>query len=276
MTAADRNRDFLADVGQMADDEIDVAETALVLSAMDHAATPLDRYRAHFVDLATAAQRAATSVDGVSSAGEALRAIVVEENRYTGDRRTYDDLQNADMIRVIDRRCGLPVALGILYCHAGRAAGWDVTGIRFPAHYLLRLEVSGERAIIDPFNDGASLDAPALRQLVKTVAGEAAELDPKYLQPAGNRETLLRLQNNIRTRATRMGDLERADAVLQRMLLIAPDHADLHRDLAVTEARKGNLRDAIVACERFADLADDERQLHEAARLLQKLKIKLN
>jgi regulator of sirC expression with transglutaminase-like and TPR domain len=272
----DDHAEYLQQVGRMSDGDIDIAETALVLSAMDHAATPLARYRAHLDEMADAMAGVAGAVGNVGAAGDALRAVVAEENRYQGDRQTYDDMQNADLIRVIDRRRGLPVALGILYIHAGRGAGWDITGIRFPAHYLLRLQLAGERTIIDPFNEGARLDAPDLRKLVKTAVGDAAELDPKYLEPAGNRETLLRLQNNIRTRATRTGELERADDILQRMLMIAPEHADLHRDLAITEARKGNLRGAISACERYADLAEDERQRQDAARLLQKLKVKLN
>ncbi len=36
------------------------------------------------------------------------------EHRYHGDTLTCHDLQNANPMRVIDRRKGLPVALGIL------------------------------------------------------------------------------------------------------------------------------------------------------------------
>jgi len=54
----------------------------------------------------------------------ALTQVMAEEHGYGGDRQHYDDLQNANLIRVIDRRRGLPVALGILYLHAARAQGW--------------------------------------------------------------------------------------------------------------------------------------------------------
>src|SRR3546814_8592275 len=40
---------------------------------------------------------------------------------YHGDTESYDDPQNADLVRVIDRRMGLPVSLGVLYIHAARA-----------------------------------------------------------------------------------------------------------------------------------------------------------
>jgi regulator of sirC expression with transglutaminase-like and TPR domain len=66
-------------------------------------------------------------------------------------------------MRVIDRRKGLPVTLGILYLHAARAQGWSIVGLSFPGHFLLRIDHKGARAIIDPFNDGQRHDAGAMR-----------------------------------------------------------------------------------------------------------------
>ena len=40
--------------------------------------------------------------------------------------------ENANLLQVIDRRIGLPVSLGILYIHAGRAQGWAVDGAGLP------------------------------------------------------------------------------------------------------------------------------------------------
>jgi regulator of sirC expression with transglutaminase-like and TPR domain len=76
----------------------------------------------------------------------ALTQVMAEEHGYNGDRQHYDDLQNANLIRVIDRRRGLPVALGILYLHAARAQGWRAAGINFPGHFLIAVEHDGERA----------------------------------------------------------------------------------------------------------------------------------
>ena len=71
-----------------------------------------------------------------SAAGDAppraLARTFCERFDYRGDSETYDDTQNADLIRVIRRRRGLPVALGILYLHAARAQGWPAVGLNFP------------------------------------------------------------------------------------------------------------------------------------------------
>ncbi|HZD26156.1 MAG TPA: tetratricopeptide repeat protein, partial [Alphaproteobacteria bacterium] len=132
------------------------------------------------------------------------------------------------------------------------------------------------RPIIDPFNCGAELTAAALRHLAKQVLGEDAELEPEFFRPAGNREVLLRLQNNIRTRAMQSGGLERAAEVLERMLLIAPEYGRLYRDKAVLETGRGNLQAAVEACTRYQALARNDDEREDAARLLQKLKVRLN
>lgn len=100
----------------------------------------------------------------------AALAEAMRRQGYAGDVLTYDDLQNANLIRVIDRRKGLPVALGILWIHAARARGWRADGLAFPGHFLVRLE---HRVIVDPFNEGRLCDAAFLRRLLRATAGAA-------------------------------------------------------------------------------------------------------
>ena len=87
----------------------------------------------------------------------ALNEIILLKYGYCGDELTYDDLQNANLMRVIDRRKGLPVVLGILFIDAARAQGWEAAGLAFPGHFLIRLAERAERLILDPFHGGAGL-----------------------------------------------------------------------------------------------------------------------
>lgn len=262
--------------GSLRDHEIELAETALALGALDRPRVGLERYRAHLQDLGQTIRGEGAAVRDATSAAALLCRTIAGDLGYDGDRLSYDDMQNANLLRVIDRRRGLPVALAIIYIHGARAAGWQITGIAFPAHFLVRLELGGQRAILDPFNGGRQLDAASLRQLTKTVAGEDAELDPRHLQPLSNRDTLLRLQNNILSRDLAGGRLQRAHIVLRRMLLLAPERAELHRQDALLSARQSNFGDAIAAAERYAALAVHDQERHEAAMLLQRLKTQLN
>ena len=162
--------------------------------------------------------------------------MLYERHGYRGDSETYDDPDNTDLIRVIERRAGIPVSLGILYMQTARSVGWRVEGLSFPSHFLLRLEGKGEQLIVDPFERGAQRDIAALRVLAKQVLGVHAELERDWFEPVGNRAILLRLLNNIRTRALQSGELERGAEATRRMILIAPGTTGLQRDLGMVEA----------------------------------------
>ncbi len=268
---------ILARIGAAQDAEIDLAEGALALAALDRPQVPLARYRDHLAELAeeVAAEAAAGVEEGAGQAAALARVLFVRHG-YEGDRLTYDDLQNANLMRVIDRRKGLPVALGILMIHAARAQAWTMVGLNFPAHFLVRLESRSDRLILDPFSGGAALDTADLRDLLKEAAGEGAELKPAHYEPAGNRAVLLRLENNVKTRLIREQKVEAALRVVMRMLTFAPEEAVLWREAGLIEAHLGNLKHAIGLIGTYREKSVSETQRRQAAMLLQELAQRLH
>jgi regulator of sirC expression with transglutaminase-like and TPR domain len=212
----------------------------------------------------------------VSGRIAALNAALFERNGYEGDAATYDDLDNANLIRVIDRRRGLPVALGILYLHAARAQGWHAEGLAFPGHFLLRLDDGRERAIVDPFHGGLTRTTSDLRDLLKASAGADAELNPRLYEAMSNRQVLLRLQNNVVTRLAKAEKYEEAVASLDAMLLLAPRAARLWFERGAYLAKTGNLGAAMASLETFIARSDSPGAKAEAAALLTTIKRRLN
>ena len=248
-------------VGRQPDETIDLGEAALLLAALDRPDADLAPYRRHLATLASnLSDIAITESDMLGERAAALTQVMADQHGYAGDRRTYDDLQNASLIGVIDRRKGLPVALGILYLHTARAQGWRAVGINFPGHFLIALEDDDERVILDPFEGGAQVDLPRLQLMLKTALGADAELQPEYYATMTNRGVLLRLQNNIKKRVLDDGDHARAASVVEGMLAIAPEIPDLWREAAELRAEIGEMRSALQALDRLLQLADDPQR----------------
>ncbi|HSO43347.1 MAG TPA: tetratricopeptide repeat protein [Rhodospirillales bacterium] len=268
-------RKYLQAVGEGAEDSLDIANAALACAALDRPDRDLGAYVDHLEQLAASAAAATSAAASVEMQAEGVLDVLARTYGYRGDAESYDDLRNADLMEVIDRRQGLPVALGILYMHAVRAYGGRVSGLAFPAHFCIRIEARGQRLIIDPF-DGSMLSARDLRQRLKERVHQDAEILPAHHQPVGSREILLRLQNNIRVRTLRAGRLDRALAVIERMTLISPERGDFRREMALIHARKGDVAAAIRVIEEYvaqrgaagpppADLAALLRQLKASA-----------
>ena len=275
-------RAVLTEIGRQEDAAIDIAEAALALAALDRQKVEPEPYREHLAAIAAAMEsqvEPGTDADGdagLRSRSITLSRVIAGTFGYSGDRQTYDDLQNANLMRVIDRRKGLPVALAILYIHAARSRGWPIEGVNFPGHFVLRLHHRGRAIIIDPFAGGEPCDTATLRQKLKAAAGEKAELQPEHYAPVGNRDILLRLENNLKIRLIQEGELERAASVLEWMTLIAPKHAPLYREAGLIQARLGKLAAARAALERFLEISDNDSQRHQVARLIQDLGPQLN
>lgn len=265
-------RRYLQAAGEVEDESLDVAYAALACAALDHPERDLGPYLDHLERLAASAKAATSAAASVEMQAQAVLEVMGRTYGYRGDDETYDDLRNGDLMEVIDRRRGLPVALGILYMHAVRAYGGRVAGLAFPAHFCIRIEARGQRLIIDPF-EGVMLTTRDLRERLKERLHRDAEIVPAHHQPVSSREVLLRLQNNIRVRTLRAGRLDRALAVIERMGVIAPDRPDFRREMALIHARKGDVAAAIRVIEEFlARRREDGRALRDLEDLLRRLK----
>ncbi|MBO9707125.1 MAG: tetratricopeptide repeat protein [Caulobacter sp.] len=226
---------LLTDVGQRPDDGFPLLEAALACAVHDDP----DRDLGPALDLARASVERLGERLKQESPEEALAETMAGDLRLSGDLLTYDHPDNADLIAVAERRKGLPVALGVFYLHAGRAAGLDLNGVDFPGHFLLRIETDEGPLALDPFSEGrVVLPSELSRRALRTglMPDVAAKLDV-LMSPISDRAVLIRLQNNIFARAQQARDWARAErSALRRALLNPTDH---HPWLDVAAAREG-------------------------------------
>jgi regulator of sirC expression with transglutaminase-like and TPR domain len=275
-------RAVLTAMGAREDAAIDIAEAGLALAALDRQKADPEPYREHLAAISAAMLEGtepgtdAEGDAGLQARSTTLSKVLAGQFSYQGDRQTYDDLQNANLMRVIDRKKGLPVALAILYIHAASSRSWAIEGVNFPGHFVLRLHHRGRALIIDPFAGGEPCSTAELRRKLKAAAGDKAELQPEHYAPVGNRDILLRLENNLKIRLIQEGELERAADVLEWMTLIAPKHAPLYREAGLIQARLGKIGAARQSLERFLEISDNDGQRHQVARLIQDLGQQLN
>ena len=274
LTAAELRRlhDLCADGAR-----IDLLQAGLTLSVLQRDA-PIDTVPLH-QHVAAITADLADLVRRRGAQPQRLAEVIATAYGYRGDNETYDDLQNADLARVLERRKGLPVALSIVYLHVARGQGWQAEGLGFPGHFLIRVEIEGARHVLDPFNDGQVVEAPELRSLLQRVLGPDANLAPEHFDAVPDRDVLLRLENNVRLRLAKREDWPGAARSLDRMLTIAPDRPELLFESGQINTRLDNRRAAIAAFERFlaTDAAKADPALGQrASALLQELRRGLN
>ncbi len=227
----------LEELGLLDDEEIELDRAALMLSALDHEGSDIEQYNDLLDIMQARLAEVSRDAETVEQQAAALRQVYHMEYGFVGDAQNYGAPVNADFIRVLDRRHGLPVILSILYVAAARRMGWTANALNTPGHVLMRL--GQERfVLVDPFNGGIPVGRSHLKQMIQVYLGEGATVRPEYLAPVPNRAILARLLRNQASRADQAGDLFRATTVYQRMTQIAPEYPDVWWELAELQVRR--------------------------------------
>jgi regulator of sirC expression with transglutaminase-like and TPR domain len=263
MGESEQPLDYLTRLGRAGEGPHDIALAALMLSSLDHRGVPLATAKAHLDEIAHLARAEQPLIAHVEDGARLMSNLIAARFGYDGDRLTYDDPKNADMMQVVIRRRGLPVALGILYIHAARAAGLAASGLDTPAHFLVLFAKGRSEVLIDPFNGGTMIDPERGGHPPRMGGHEGAHL----AQPVSDIDVLLRLQNNLKIRALQIGDRGRALEIARRMVLIGPKKAELWLDLARLNEINGMPSDARKAYEACLEIARPGQSLHNEAAL---------
>lgn len=289
--------DRLCAVGRAADEAIDLAQCGLDLARVglwhERAGVDPAPYLRHLAALTEAVADYAgpdPAAADLDLRREALTQVIARRYGYgagaADEEDVFEDMEAANLMAVIDRRRGLPVALGLIYMAVCHDLGWLMTGIDFPGRFLVRLEGPGAdgrpgQVILDLFDDCRVLAPPDLRELYKTIAGPEAEVDPLAFVAMPRRSVLLRLQNNIRLRQMKAGDLAGAAETLETMVWIDPGEANLWREVGLVNARLDRIQAAVTALEEYlrlgaADAVDADQDRYDVSVLLQELRARLN
>lgn len=272
--------------GETRDVALNLGETALALAALDKPSAKLAPYRSHLEAL----------LEQVKSFGNpsrheeqlnVLRRVLVVHHKYQGDDNHSDEPSAMNLMDVIDRRRGSPVALGILYLHLAAEMGWAMTGLDLSGHFLLRLSARDGQVVIDPFRAGQTCQIEEAGEILLDDDGHVLDIErpekpvlldlsSELLRPLGRREVLLRLQHGVKRRLLSQDRVDAAISTLQGMILFAPRLQELWRELGYLQADRGHLRAAITALEVVRDLAADPVPSQHNDVMLRELRWRLN
>jgi len=260
--------DMIAHLGLLDDEEIELDLAALELSGLDHDGVDLDPYVASLDGIAEELGEAAGDATSGAEQAAVLAEVLFARHGFTGDKATYDAPLNADMIRVLDRRQGLPVSLSILYVAMARRIGWSADALNIPGHVLVRVGPVEESVVVDPFHDGMVVGAEALANLLRRTLGGKVEDGPMRVEAMSNREVLVRLLLNQASRAEQSGDTTRALTIYERMVAAVPSNGQGWWDLARLQLAAGRVEDARVSLSAMLEITrDGDSRAHVSAAL---------
>lgn len=277
MSPAERWKEIVAGP----EEEVDLAEAALVIAAHEYRGLDIPAYLARIDDMA-AALRSRLRLDmGTTERILALNRFLFNELGFSGNVADYYDPRNSFLNDVIDRRLGIPITLSLIYLEIGRRIGLALHGVSFPGHFLVRCAIRDGIVVLDPYGRGASLSLDDLQQRLRALRGGAEatpEVARRMLAVAGKKDILARMLRNLKALYLERRDAPRALAATDLIIELEPgaaeeyrDRAKIYLDLECFRAALSDLRNYLMLKPGAEDAAVVKRSVVELQRIAARL-----
>jgi regulator of sirC expression with transglutaminase-like and TPR domain len=183
---------------------------------------------------------------------------------FHGNQEDFYDPRNSCLNQVLERRTGIPITLAVMYMEIARRLHMPVFGIGLPRHFILEFNDGNYATYIDPFHGGRTITA----QECFALAG-AQVADPLLLQRATPKQIAMRMLQNLQGVYVRAHNFEKAVAVLDLLLLGAPEIAPWYKRRGMMSLELGRHHAARQDLLKYLELEPDAADRDEIRKQLQ-------
>ena len=272
-------RERFAQVVAGSEEELDLAEAALLIAQEEHPELDIAAYLRRLDGLAAAVRARLPAAPTPTEITDTLNRYLFHEEGLSGNEHAYYEPSNSFLNEVLDRKTGIPITLSVIYLEVGRRLGLPLAGVGFPGHFLVKYTGPDGDVVLDPFSGGSTLTHEHLAQKLRAMYGDPnpflAQI-PRLLAPTGKKEILVRMLRNLKGIYLQQGDFTRALGAIDRILLVDPNLPMEVRDRGAVYRRLGHLQAAVQDFRRYLQLAPNAEDAEAVRTLLKRMAAQLN
>ena len=180
-----------------------------------------------------------------------LLQLVYGDWGFHCDAEQYFYARNLYLPYVLEYRQGMPVSLGAIVLYLAEALDLPIYPVNFPTQLILRAEVKGEVAFIDPW-DGSYMSQEKLQQLYQGAFGFGAQIQPEELDRAELPLLYSRFEQLAKNALIREEHNDMAFRYIESLIHRKNDPYDI-RDRGLVLAQMGAYHAALQDLELFVD-----------------------
>ncbi len=200
MNTPDTDKKAFTTLLNQPDGNISLAQAALMIARLEYPDLNINDYLSKINSLAEEINNRLPASANAAEILKQLNHVLFIEKGYGGNTDSYYDPRNSFLNDVIERKLGIPISLSILYIELGHALGLPLSGISFPGHFLVKLEINDGAIVLDPYYGGISLDEDDIEDRLREYYGP--KLDKSRAQgvlaSSTNKDIILRVMRNLR------------------------------------------------------------------------------
>lgn len=123
-----------------------------------------------------------------------LTHLLFQKEHFRGNQKNYLDPDNSYLNKVLEQKTGLPITLSVLCVLVANRLGLPIVGVGLPGHYIAKYNLPKNAIYFDPFHQGRLLSHSDCIQIVEQFGQQFEE---HFLSQSTNKETLIRMINNL-------------------------------------------------------------------------------
>lgn len=212
------------------DEQINLAEAALYLAQEEYTHLDPEEYLNALETMAREVEERLPSQQYPLRIIKTINQYLFEDLGFSGNAEEYYDPRNSYLNQVIDRRTGIPITLSLIYMEIAKRLNFPMVGVGMPGHFLIRPTVGEMQVFVDPFNKGEVMFAADCQDRLRQLFNQPVELRPEFSAAVSAHYVLMRILANLKAIYLHQGDLPRALAAIERILIIFPDAPMEQRD----------------------------------------------
>jgi regulator of sirC expression with transglutaminase-like and TPR domain len=187
----------------------------------------------------------------------AMNEFIFVKHGYSGNSDDYYDPRNSYLNDVIRRKKGIPITLSVLYMELARRIGFQLYGVGFPGHFLIKYVRDDLEIVIDPFSKGRILSYDDYQIILDQLYNGQIRFEKKFLEPVSNDQIIIRMLRNLKDTFVYSYDYDRALLSTEMILAIRPDIAEEFRDMGIILYYKKLYSSAISNLTKYLEMQPD-------------------
>jgi regulator of sirC expression with transglutaminase-like and TPR domain len=160
----------------------------------------------------------------------AINEYIYEKQGFAGNIDDYYDPRNSYLNDVLVRKSGIPITLSVLYIELARRINFNMYGVGFPGHFLIKYSDKDLEIVLDAFSKGRILAYEDYQNLLDELYNGQIRFEKRFLNTVTNEQILIRMLRNLKDSFVYSYDYNKALMATDMILAASPDLAEEFRD----------------------------------------------
>ncbi len=160
----------------------------------------------------------------------AMNQYIFEKQGFAGNFDDYYDPRNSYLNDVLVRKNGIPITLSVLYIELARRINFNMYGVGFPGHFLIKYADKDFEIVVDPFGKGRILAYEDYQNLLDELYNGQIRFEKRFLNAVTNEQILIRMLRNLKDAFVYSYDYNKALMTTDMILAVNADLAEEFRD----------------------------------------------